>query len=288
MNANLKLLVVSLRLQIKTSRTIPTLLLLLTFFSIQTFAQVDTIYTNNKKIPCIVKEITPEMVKFNYPEEELINSIYVINVQQIIFKSGRVQVFAPSTSFKTVLGADDFLKVTVTSIESEIKGMYNLGDVSAKAQAATIFSNMEKVKATALDKIRIKCAMLGANIIFIRKNSTSGYRFDNKGYTDSYEGVAYTQVIPNYVEFEQLIGSKSSFSIVELIEFTGKVPDFSKVEFHKHFELQKINNVSGLIVVNGKIDTIENKTFRVIHFSKDYFTLVWEEKDRIYNIKISM
>jgi len=57
---------------------------------------------------CTVKEITPDAVKFSYPNEDLINSVYKNTIQKIVFKSGRVQVFAESTYFKTVNNIDDY------------------------------------------------------------------------------------------------------------------------------------------------------------------------------------
>lgn len=68
------------------------------------FSQQDTIVTNNEVIICSVKEITSDAVKFTYPGEDLINTIYKNTVEKIMFKSGRVQKFAEATSFKTING----------------------------------------------------------------------------------------------------------------------------------------------------------------------------------------
>jgi len=81
-------------------------------------AQTDTIFSNNEKIACTVKEITPDAVKFIYPDEELINTVYKNTIQKIVFKSGRVQVFAEATSYKTVSSVEDFENVTITEDES--------------------------------------------------------------------------------------------------------------------------------------------------------------------------
>jgi hypothetical protein len=48
----------------------------LTALSLTSKAQVDTIYSNNIKIACTVKEITPDAVKYTYPGEDLLNSVY--------------------------------------------------------------------------------------------------------------------------------------------------------------------------------------------------------------------
>jgi len=69
---------------------------LFTFIYLHLFAQMDTVFSNGKKIPCTVKEITPDAIKYSYSGEELVNSIYKSTVQKIIFKSGRIQTFSES------------------------------------------------------------------------------------------------------------------------------------------------------------------------------------------------
>src|SRR5471030_2380529 len=95
--------------------------LLLITATIRSNAQVDTVIVNNQKIACSVKEITPDAVKYTYPGEDVINSVYKNTVQKIIFKSGRVQTFAEATSYKAITGVSDFDNVSITSIESEVR-----------------------------------------------------------------------------------------------------------------------------------------------------------------------
>src|SRR5437870_2125972 len=87
------------------------------------YAQMDTLYTNNQRIACSVKELTPDAVKYTFPGEDVINTVYKNTIQKIIFKSGRVQLFAEATSYKIIASVLDFDKVTVTSVEEEVKGL---------------------------------------------------------------------------------------------------------------------------------------------------------------------
>jgi len=103
------------------------------------YAQMDTVFLNNQRIACSVKEVTPEAVKYTFPGEDVINSVYKNTVQKIIFKSGRVQTFAESTSFKEIKGVMDYEKVTITSVESEVKGLFKISDVSSKAKGTTVY-----------------------------------------------------------------------------------------------------------------------------------------------------
>ena len=129
-------------------------LFVLLLFSVRAFGQTDTIFSNNEKIPCIVKEIKESSVVYVHPGEELLNSIYKNAVQKIVFKNGRVQVFAEATSFNAVKGVDDYEKVTVTAVESEVKGLFKVGEVSAKAVGTTELSNQERVKNRAYRKLK--------------------------------------------------------------------------------------------------------------------------------------
>ena len=63
-------------------------LFVLLLFSVRAFGQTDTIFSNNEKIPCIVKEIKESSVVYVHPGEELLNSIYKNAVQKIVFKNG--------------------------------------------------------------------------------------------------------------------------------------------------------------------------------------------------------
>ena len=45
-------------------------LFVLLLFSVRAFGQTDTIFSNNEKIPCIVKEIKESSVVYVHPGEE--------------------------------------------------------------------------------------------------------------------------------------------------------------------------------------------------------------------------
>jgi hypothetical protein len=262
--------------------------MMLTVLSLNSYAQLDTIFTNNKKIACNVKEITNESVKFSYSGEEIINSLYSKTVQKILFKTGRIQIFNETSTYKKVTGADDFNKVTITSVENEVVGLFNLGDISSKAQAGTVFANMEKVKEKATKKLKIKAAMLGANLIYLSQSQTSGFSIGNTGYTKSVEGIAYSNMLPNFDEFIHLIGSKTIFQTNGKIKFSSHDDDYSIKEFSKNVQLNKIYNENGLIMINATISGISSNTFRVIDFTNIAYSLVWKDKDIIYNIMVKI
>src|ERR1700761_4316980 len=106
------------------SKTITILFFLIFMSTSFCYAQMDAVVLNNQRIACSVKEVTPDAIKYTFPGEDVINSVYKNTVQKIIFKSGRVQTFAEATSYKEVNNVMDYDKVTITSVESEVKGLF--------------------------------------------------------------------------------------------------------------------------------------------------------------------
>jgi|ERR1017187_2336954 hypothetical protein len=249
------------------------------------FGQTDTIFTNNEKIPCSVKEITPDGVKYTFPGEDLTTTIYKNAVQKIIFKSGRVQTFAESTSFKKITSVNDYENVTISQVESEVKGLFKVGDVSSKARGATIFSNQETVKERAYYKLKIQAAMQGANIIYLTNQSTQGH---NSGETNL-TGIAYTNQLPNYDDFKKIISGKTIFTAIQESTLKSNSMDMSQSNINNQFKIEKITNSNGLIMLEGQLEGISTYSkFRVVSFSKNSFTIFYEDKTAVYNYKIKL
>jgi len=258
------------------------------------FGSIDTIITNNNKIPCNVREITPDAVKYSYEGEELINSIYKNSVQKIIFKSGRVQTFAEATSFKVINNVEDFDNVTITQVESEIKGLYKIGDVSSKAKGTTNLSNQERVKERAYRKLKIGAAMMGANIIYLTNQRTEGNKYG--GYYQSgssaetnLTGIAYTNLLPNFEEFNKLIGERKEFLAIAHAKLWSSASDMSISNIERNFTIDNIQNKNGLIIISGELQGERDfDKFRVVSFDKDSFNIYYEDKSTVYNIKIKI
>ena len=128
--------------------------LVILFLTISSFcqSQADTIFTNQEKIVCNVKEVTEDAVKYSYLNEQLVITTYKNMIQKIVYSSGRVQTFSEMTSFKKVANVEDYENVIMSQVEREVKGLYKLGDVSSKAIGVTIYANQETVKKRAYRK----------------------------------------------------------------------------------------------------------------------------------------
>ncbi len=261
-------------------------------FSLNAYSQTtfDKIYTNNKIIECVIKEVTPDAVKFSYPNEDLLNSIYKNTITRIEYKSGRVEEFSEATSFKTVRSGADWENVSVSQIEGEIKGLYKLGDVSSKAKGATALSNINKVKDRARKKLKIETAMMGGNIVYLTQQDTKGnvwgseYQASQSTETN-YAGVAYTNKRPDYNEFEVKFNKNKHFRFVSK-EFLGNNSTEMKTMAPKtnHVILQGIHNESGFIYVQANINGEKSNEFRVSYFDDEVLVLMYRDKRKIYNL----
>lgn len=258
------------------------------------FAQTDTIFTNNERILCFVKEITPDAVKFVYPDEDILNSVYKNSVQKIVFKSGRVQTFAEATSFKRVAGVGDFENVAVTQVESEVKGLFKLGEVSSKAKGTTALSNQERVKERAYRKMKIVAAMMGANVVYVTNQRTQGNQMGTEYHAGSsaetnLSGVAYTNILPNYHDFIIAIGEKRSFIGVLEYKLWSSASDITTTPVQDALMINNIINENGLIILDGTLKSRPKiKRFRVTAFGDGYFNIYYEDKSTSYNLRVRM
>lgn len=270
------------------------LLVLLILLSSSTLclAQTDTLLINNEKIACSVNEITADAVKFKYPGEEMINTVYKNSVQKIIFKSGRVQTFIEATSYKKVEKVDDYENITTTSVESEIKGLFKLGDVSSKAKGTTTFSNQERVKARAFKKMKIQAAMMGANIVFLTNqrsegNKYGGYFQSGSSAETSLTGIAYTNQLPNIDDFKKLIDNKTTFSITEEYKMWASDSDVTKTGLQGQFIISNIVNDNGIITLEGQLSGVTKyNKFKLARFNKETFSIYYQDKSTVYNYTV--
>ncbi len=268
------------------------LFLVLAFIAVQGFAQYDTLYMNNEKIACQVREITEDAVRYSYPGEELLNSSFKNSIQKIVFKNGREQVFSEGTSLKTIKTVDDYENVSITRTLLEIRGLYKVGEVSSKAKGTTTLSNQERVKERAYRKMKIEAAMMGANIIYLTHQRTEGNR--GGGYYQSgssaetnLSGVAYTNLLPSYDKFLARIRNNRSFVTREQAKLWSSAADMSKSDYKKRFVIRDIFNENGLIMVKAELEGVKKyDQFRVVGFDEHQFYIYYSDKATAYNIAI--
>ena len=246
------------------------------------FGQMDTIYTNNEKLGVNVREITEDAVKYSYPNEDLINTTYKNSIQKIIYKNGRAQTFNEAKAYKQVQSINDFENVSVTTLESDVKGLYKIGLLGA-TDLGSIFSNTEKVKDFAIKKIKMQAAMLGANVVYITDSRNDGAKYGGyltgyKGPESSISGVAYTTNTVNFGSFLSKIGDKQNFEIVTIYSLAPNARSIKTTEVKTTaFQIIEIVEENGLVTIEGRIKNEKNK-FILAYFDNEYFYLYNQNK----------
>jgi len=251
-------------------------------------SQLDSIFTSDGNIAANIKEITADAIKFSYPGEDLVNSIYKNTVFKIKHKSGRVEEFNESSSFKVIKGGEDWEKVSITRIENELKGLFKLAEVTSKATGTTVFSNVNTVKDRAIKKLKIEAAMLGGNIIYIIEQQTQGVSTHYGGSDPArtnLSGVAYSNKRPNIDEFKRIINIKSKFEYLERQNFGNNSTELEKNSDvnQKMVEISDVLNDNGFIMVKTNLTGENTEEYRVTYFDEQKIILLYRDKRNIYN-----
>jgi hypothetical protein len=263
-------------------------------------AQNDTIFSEGQKFGCIIKEITLNDVIFIYPGETVKNLIEKNKIQKIIYKSGQVESSIDSIVYKKVNGPGDFNNVTLTHNENQTKRLFKLGDISSKASGTTL-SASDKLKTRAYMKLSIEAAMLGANVVYLTRQEsedmepghhyftgTGSFYSGGKSASTHLAGIAYTNLLPEFVDFQNLIGDSANFIVFEVISLSKDGMDMIKKIISKNITINKVWNENGLIMLDAKITGVKNNIFRVISFDSNAFTLMNKSQYTIYNYKVKI
>ena len=258
--------------------------------------QSDIIYTVEKeKIICSIKEISSSEVKFSYPKESLINIINKNLIEKIVFSSGRVQEFS-STNFNEIKDVNDWDKVMLTELESDVKGLYRIGDVSSKAKGTTALANTTKVRERSIKKLKAEAAMMGANIVFLLDMASTANKAGTKysaGQQTStvISGVAYSNTIPKYDLVSNKLTGKE-LTVTETHTLHSGWADYKILQEDTPITLSKIYKQNGFVYVNCEL----GDNLMVTKIYDDYLILMWFEKraknqisfgKKIFNAKVS-
>ncbi len=141
--------------------------------ALQLNSQTDTIFKNDGEIILVnISEITETAIKFVYPGESFSNSLGKNTVKRVHFKSGRQQDFSADLNISLVKGCQEWNKVQISRIESEVIGLFKIDIIGAKAKGATTWTSLVKLQDRAYNKLKIETAMLGGNVAYILEQNT--------------------------------------------------------------------------------------------------------------------
>lgn len=253
-------------------------------------AQVDTIYTHEGIIPCNITEITETAAKYQYPGETHNNSVSLNAVRKIVYRSGRVQEFAARTSFRRLASPMEWEQVSIATVESEIQGVYKLDDVSSKAKGTTEFSNQERVKRRAIDKMKMQAAILGGNIVYMVQMRSDGTKFNWLGTSSTAEtslyGVAYSSQMPRLADVEKLVNSGTRFSVTEEVRMVNTDSRYSQEKMSETLTIDRIYDDSGLVMLEGSLKGCKERLFRVTFCNESDFYIAYKTRRGVFSYKV--
>lgn len=256
-------------------------------------AQVDTIYTHEGVIPCNITEITETAAKYQYPGESHSNSLSLNAVSKIVYRSGRVQEFAARTSFRRLSSPMEWEQVSIASVESEVQGLYKIDDVSSKAKGTTEFSNQERVKRRALDKMKMQAAILGGNVVYMVQMRSDGTKYNwltGAGSTaeTSLFGVAYSSQMPRLADVRKLVDGHTAFDVVEEVTMVNTDSRYSQDKMSEALTIDRVYDDSGLVMLEGSIKGIKEHTFRVTFCNESDFYIACKTRRGVFSYKVSV
>ena len=245
---------------------------------------LDSIFTHTEVLAVNIKEVTEETVKFSYPGEEILNTVSTNTISKIIFRTGRVQTFAEENSFREVKHGLDWEYVTVIQNDRELKGLYQLDQVNAKAKAATGWGSVGKMENRAKRKLLIETAMNGGNVVYLTQQNSST-RSQKSTSSSVLGGVAYGSNVPNFESFKSVVDKNDGLRYVEQHSL-GVNNDDMKVSTQngENVKLTNIEKSGHMIYVNASFPGINETKFRVSYFDNDQIILVYRTKKHIVNL----
>jgi len=141
-------------------------------------------------IVCKISELTDNNIKYRFEGEDLLNNISKNLVREIKFSNNRIQ----KISEKVVInGLEDWQKVKITNLESDISGLNRKGEFTANAASGWSTTGEGKMQAKAMDKLKKQASEVGAHIVLILTTTSKGGGHGMSGGTKaSVTGVAYS------------------------------------------------------------------------------------------------
>jgi len=128
----------------------------------------DTLFFNDGRVEAVnITGFDENSIKYTYPNEGIPITTSNTKISKVITRNGRVVTIETTAKVKSVFSAEDWEKVDITGIESEVEGLIRIANVSGKAEGATEFSSLEKMQSRSMTKMRMQAAFWGCDVVFI-------------------------------------------------------------------------------------------------------------------------
>lgn len=153
---------------------------------------LDVIYLRDSdSIVATVTKINENSIEYKYEGEEFIVEKNKKEIKKIKFKSGREEVFNEAYKYPKINGEEDWEKVIVTYVESEVTGLQRVELMKATSNVGALMGPAMGKNAgynKCIAKLKKKAASLGACIILVHD---SGQRSSFNGSVVVVEATAY-------------------------------------------------------------------------------------------------
>lgn len=108
-------------------------------------------------------------IQFQYPGEEMLNEKNKREIKYIVYASGRREECSQGIEVPEIKGKDDWKKVVVTYVESDVIGLKRVSEQKATSGWGGSLGSSMGYK-DALNKLKKKAAKLGAGVILVHDN----------------------------------------------------------------------------------------------------------------------
>jgi len=154
----------------------------------QDIVKNDTIFQlNNETLICKVSNISEFEIVYSFIGESLTNTISKKQVREIHFGSGRIQKIS---ELVVINGEQDWEKVQLTTIQSDVTGLVKKQEVKGKSWGTTV-ANMTELKNKAEQQIKKEAAKTGCHIVYIQVYRIVDSQFGLVNGKVDINGVAY-------------------------------------------------------------------------------------------------
>lgn len=150
------------------------LLLALCAFLVQaSIAQDRIVKRNSDTLEVNITKSTDDVVEYVYPGESVVNEISKKSLSKIIYSSGRIEECNTNFVLPVINGKEDWKKVVVTYLESDVKGLTRVKQIKATSSwGGSLMSSVGYNNA--LKGLKKQAAKLGASVILINDIPTKG------------------------------------------------------------------------------------------------------------------
>lgn len=192
-------------------------------------------------------------------------------------------------SYPKIVEIEDYKDVSIVTQEADITGLVEIGVVFAKASDSF---TTEIAMMKALIELKIRAAMMGANVIFLENANVN--KSDNDYWSWKWPkaivtGWVYSNQLPLYDDFVEFVKDKTIFRIVTQYIIKSGQTKFKTKTVNKEIKVDEIIVDKRLIKVKAQIleDNI-NGIFMVTHLTEDGFQLYYQDDSHFYNFVIKL